>query len=528
MARAAAKKEAPKKAPPAHKKATSAKKPTKAEVVNLADERKKRGKGKAVTVEVTDQDVNDFYGAVYGKALDESEKKLQLINSMEEGDRISSGLLVMDLVMGGGLVPAMYSISGPEQSAKSTQSFHVLKSALKYNIPIIMYFDAENAVDKTYTGGILGVKDIHDIIGLRAGKNKGWIKRPRIRYYDTSVLETTFQAIRAQLNELPDKIYRPDDDTWYLVFKRKKDEIARMKEMQKHGLAQHDKALFTESGQYWCPIGKDDRFQAIFFIDSYPALLLEAIDEDEDQGNALAIEARGFSKWIKRVKGKLKKKRAILWGVNQVRKNPMDKYNPEYEPGGEALKFYSDVRNQMRHRSPKTGELPGAFEEKEDSVFHSKRQDTYHYKKLKNTKNKKGTPKMEGWMRVWVSDHKRKAHGFDPVFDVFQYLVQTKQVSGNRKTKMKIDSPSKLLKPFEKMVFSWSSFKALILAVETGDKDLTKLMKDSLGVKKLPDLRELCFEQIRTGEAFDLMTRETDEGQLEDDADGIDLEDEEG
>ena len=513
MARAATKA----KETPAKGKAATPAKPArgkKAEVINLAEEKKARGKA-AKQKEADEQRgaavVLDFYSEVYAKEIDQNEKKLQIIAGMEEGGRLSSGLLVFDLVMGGGLVPAMYSISGPEQSAKSTNSFHVLKSALQYNIPLIFYFDAENAVDQTYTGGILGVNDLTDVFGLRAGKNKGWLKRPRVRYYDTSVLEKVFKTIKKQLDELPDKIYRQDTDCWYLVFKRKKEEIARMKEMQKHGLSQPDKALFTESGQYWCPIDKDDRFQALFIIDSYPSLLLEAIDEDEDEGNALAIEARGFSKWIKRVKGKLKKKRAILWGVNQVRKNPMDKYNPEYEPGGEALKFYSDVRNQIRHRSPK-GELLGAFEEEEASVFSSKRKDTYHYKKLKNTKNKKGTPKMEGWMRVWVSDHKRKAHGFDPVFDTYQYLVMTQQASGNRKDKLKIE-----LKGLEKFTFTWASFKALILAVHFGDKELVKLMKDSLGVKKLPDIRQMCFDQIQSGEAFNLMARESDEGKLEQD-----------
>lgn len=494
----------------------------KAEVVDFVEEKKKRGK----QVAVPETEV-DFY-SLYEKALDKTEKELQIVTGMDEGDRLSSGMLVFDLVMGGGLVPAMYSISGPEQSAKSTTSFHVLKNALLYKIPMILYFDAENAVDKTYTGQILGVKDMTDIIGLRAGKNKGWIKKPRIRYYDTAVLENVFKAIQSQLNDLPDKIYRADTDMWYLVFKRKKEEVNRMKEMQKRGLAKHDPALYTESGQYWCPIGKDDRFQAIFFIDSYPALLLESIDEETNEGNALAVEAQGFSKWIKRVKGKLKKKRAILWGVNQVRLKPMSKGNPEYEPGGEALKFYSDVRNQIRHRSPNTSELPGVFTEDEPSIFNPKRKDTYHYKLLKNTKNKKGTPKMAGWMRVWVSDHKRKAHGFDPVFDVFQYLVMTKQVSGNRKTKMKINSPSPIFKSLAKFTFTWESFKALILALHFGDKDLIKSMKEALEVKKLPDIRALCAEQIASGEAFELMVRETEsemEDEVEDLEDDLEIED---
>lgn len=529
MARAAAKKkEAPKKAP--SKKTAVTKTPakkTKAEVVSLDDERKKR-KGKAVE-EVSETAVADFYAAAYTAAIDANEKKLQLIAGLEQGVRLSTGLLVLDLVTGGGLVPGMYSISGPEQSAKSTNSFHVLKSALKYNVPMIFYFDAENAVDQTYTGGILGVKDLTDVFGLRAGKNKGWIKRPRVRYYDTNVLEDVFGTIRRVLNDLPDKIYRADVDVpqWYLVFKRDQKQVTKMKEMQKAGLAQADKALYTETGQYWCPIGNDDRFQAAFFIDSYPGLLGEDIDDEKSEGNDLANDAKHFSKHVKRVKGKLKKKRAILYGVNQLRLKPMEKYNPEYEPGGEALKFYSDVRNIQKHRSMKNpaADLPGAFSEEEVSVFNSKRKDVYHYKKMKNIKNKKGTPKMEGWFRVWVSDHKRKAHGFDPVFDVFQYLVMTKQVTGNRKTKLKVSSPSKVMKQFEKLTFSWESFKALILAVHFGDKELIKLMKDSLGVKKLPDLRQLCFDQIASGEAFELMVRDTDESEeIESDQDEIDLE----
>jgi RecA/RadA recombinase/intein/homing endonuclease len=281
--------------------------------------------------------IADRFKAYTVAVLDGVEKSEALHSGFSSAKRLSFGLLTTDLISGGGITPGMYSISGMEASAKSTQAQTILGSALNANIPIILYFDAENAVDPNYTGKILRVKRLRpDVFGQFDSKTQTWIVAPRARYYDTSVLEKVYRTMQHTLNSLPDKIYREDLKKWFLVFRNKKDHIAAKNAM---GL-DHDKGMFTKTGRYWCPID-DENYQALFVIDSYPALLAEDVDEEEKEGNALALEAQGFAKWIKRVKGKLRQKAAIIIGVNQIREKPMVQHgSPIYEPGGNALKFY--------------------------------------------------------------------------------------------------------------------------------------------------------------------------------------------
>jgi hypothetical protein len=67
-------------------------------------------------------------------------------NSMALGKnetRMSTGLLMLDIVMGGGLTAGLYTNFGKEQTAKTTGTIHVMASALLSSIPIISYWDFE-------------------------------------------------------------------------------------------------------------------------------------------------------------------------------------------------------------------------------------------------------------------------------------------------------------------------------------------------------------------------------------------------
>ena len=91
--------------------------------------------------------VESFMVAAYNDALDTVEKDHDLISGeLEQGPRLSTGLLMADLITGGGLVPGLSMFSGPEASAKSTLATHTLGAALKTDIPIIQYRDAEGCV----------------------------------------------------------------------------------------------------------------------------------------------------------------------------------------------------------------------------------------------------------------------------------------------------------------------------------------------------------------------------------------------
>lgn len=304
-----------------------------------AVEKPVKGKAKKEVKAAPEEDsIQNRLARVYSNDLDDVAKKFQLMTGLNKQPRISSGLLMMDLVLGGkGLVPGMITFLGPEASAKSTAAFTVLRSSIEAKIPINFYFDAENAVDPNYTAGILRVKSMEEAFGLRDEKTGKWIVPPKSRYSDANVIEDVFKPMHTILRSIPNKVYRPERDEWFLVFGREKAEMAKMKEME----LKHDPKLYTDTGMYWCSVGDDDAAQAIFFIDSLPALVTEEVDEQESEGNALALEARSFSKYVKRVTGRLRKKASMLVCVNQLRDAPMVRYGPKYtEPGGNALKYF--------------------------------------------------------------------------------------------------------------------------------------------------------------------------------------------
>ena len=54
------------------------------------------------------------------------------------------------------------------------------------------------------------------------------------------------------------------------------------------------------------------------------------------------------------------------------------------------------------------------------------------YIKVRGHKNKLSRPYLECWLRLWITDAKGDAQGFDPVFDTYMYLLSTGQVEGKR------------------------------------------------------------------------------------------------
>jgi hypothetical protein len=80
--------------------------------------------------------------------LDAIEKKIGVtssgMNSNEK--RMSTGMLMYDIVLGGGLTDGWYTNFGKEQSCKSTGAMTLLSSGLMNNVPILSYFDYEGCV----------------------------------------------------------------------------------------------------------------------------------------------------------------------------------------------------------------------------------------------------------------------------------------------------------------------------------------------------------------------------------------------
>lgn len=428
--------------------------------------------------------------------LKEVEKvaKIQAVTPGNEA-RISTGLLALDLILGGGVTAGMYTFVGPEQSAKTTAAIWISASSIDQDVGFRALWDAENSTGSStdYVANILrtvGKKDItiSELFGQR--KNGKFVQKPMIYYQDIGEGEAFFNWFAAFLRRLPDKRY--EDGQWWLIFEDSKENRAHI---EKSG-QKIDASMSKANGDLYVPTD-NGALQALIVLDSYPALVPAALDED-DPSAAMAIAARMFSQHLPRVKGKLRRKRVALIGINQLRVNPGVRYgNPEYEPGGGALKFGSDCRLRWFPRQANGPESPYAMSgasgqlETEKSVT-TTGDDVYRFVHCKAIKNKLSLPGREGWFRIWVSDARGRARGFDPVFDTFYVLNETGQLTcnaGRKNIKLNIRGLGEAKKTID-----WLEFKTLILGRK---EDKIKIFQ-KIGYKPV-DIRRGILSQLRKG-----------------------------
>lgn len=422
----------------------------------------------------------------YSSILDKVERASRLNGgSSNQGKTfVSTGMLVEDFILDGGLQPGTWNtFFGPEQSAKSTNVMSCLKSAVIAEIENLLYFDYEGSTSGSpdYFENILGNNmKMEDVFGLKDDSGK-WVIRPKARLYVEDVAERFFDSMASFLRRLPDKVLL--DGQWYFVFDP-------TNENRKLVGGEYSKKLFTEYKQLYVPT-QDSRPQAMIFLDSYMAMQPEKENDDDAGGQGLAVLARMFAENIRKVSSKLKRKSVILLGVNQLREVPMARGNPEREPGGQALKFASSVRVRQYGRA--VPHANGPYEE-EKAIWDSGGIETYRYIHMRAIKNKVGVPNREGWFRLCIEDSFGNSTGFDPVYDTFQYLKMTGQVSGTMK-KMALNVAG-INNPKNKL--AWPDFKALILLQGS---ELREHCKD-IGLEKTLKLRDLCFKQMRLRESF--------------------------
>lgn len=440
--------------------------------------------------------------AFYARRMQAVEKQFNLTSSeLSNQERVSTGMLCTDLLTGGGIPGGvMFQISGLEKGAKSTTCLTTLGSVLKTTVPVIEYWDAENALDPDYTQFVI----------RRALKSIFYGQDQRARLYQEAVLETFYGATRALLRLMPDKLYRHEANQWYYVFNA--DQAGR-RSMAEMGFKSYDKTMFQTTGRLWCPTDQTG-MQAMIFVDSYPALVTEAQDEDDDRNNQMALDAKAFSGNIKRVRGLLKNKATSILGVNQIRLRPGTMHgNPEYEPGGNALAFYSDIRLQNKPRS--VASVPGSWSPgrtadgkstndfgMERSVIDPNGFDFYNYIHIKNTKNKTSLPGLQVWMRTWFSDHQNNPHGWCPVFDTYQYLLLTGRAIKTRGG-YQFNHPE-----IPNTAMTWEQFKLFIFAeVFSNNRIIRQLAESKLGLTKVPRLRAKLFAEMKNTPVRDLIQR---------------------
>lgn len=401
-------------------------------------------------------------------------------------NRMSTGLLCVDLILGGGITAGMYTFAGPEQSAKTTLAITTLAASVQQSVGMRVLWDAENSTGSSmdYVENVFSTQgvelDTETMFGVRS-KGK-YQQKPLIYYRDEGEMETFFNWFSGLLRRLPDK--RFENNSWWYVYEATQENKAKFK-------GRIDRTLSSANGALYIP-AEDGALQAVVLLDSWPAMLPASLDDD-DPKSGMALQAREFSKHIPRVKGKLRAKRVALLGINQLRTAPLAMFkDPLYEPGGDALKFYSDVRFRITPRAlsgvPFNPKGKGQYEP-EPSVS-GEGDDTYRYVHVKAIKNKLSLPNRETWLRIWVSDEDQAARGFCPVWDTFYCLVLTGQVSGKRSS-MLLDVHG--LGPARKAI-SWAEFKLLVL----GSKEEILPVCKKIGYRCI-DLRKGLFSMMKNG-----------------------------
>lgn len=422
--------------------------------------------------------------------IDSMEKKFGLTSMAvsESEDRLSTGLLTVDTILAGGLLPGgWYTFFGGEQSCKSTLAttcMGAIATDVSFNGRASLH-DFEGSFQADYAENIFrymnhGKKiSVDNVFGVK--DDSGWVIQPRVRYYAPSVGEDFYNYLAKLEKILPDKIQ--ENGKFYCVYEN-------TKQNQKALAGHYDKEYFRKTNKFRIEM-PDGSPQAVVLVDSYPAMVPKQTDDKEEGDKSLGSQARMHAANLPRVKGAMRSKRIIVLGINQLRDIPMAMYGPtEQEPGGKALRFYSDCRLKMTSVSVPHGK--GQFEE-EDTIS-GNGVDKYRYLKCKAHKNKLGGPQAaEVSLRIRVADENGDASGFCRVWDAFKYLQMTGQIGGNRK-KIRF-----LTGPLEGKAVSWLEFKALI----DGPTDLIKKGCNKLGVKPFR-LYEWCRKQVRNGDGYKL------------------------
>lgn len=104
---------------------------------------------------------------------------------------------------------------------------------------------------------------------------------------------------------------------------------------------------------------EDSACKNFIVIDSVTGMLVKSEAEKEvTETTQRAPLASFLSKFLRRWVAFCQSTNTVVLYVNQLRMNPAQMFgNPEYTPGGRALKFYSHVRVNLK-RGPQKGDIP--------------------------------------------------------------------------------------------------------------------------------------------------------------------------
>lgn len=442
----------------------------------------------------------------YSDVLDSQEQKARLSsNSLRYLDPLSTGVLCLDRALGGGLYNTFASIAGPEASGKTTSCYHAMSTSIR-TCSFTGLFDAEGTLNPDYASNVFRPFGI-DFKSMMSTKPSP------MRYYRNNVIEKVIDLIHGVLKMMPDKVWVDDLQSWGYVIPKNNKYFKSMME------ARDMKPIkdFSTDTTFLCQ-AENSGIEGAFFIDSLAAMVTEEDDDHEQRSKRRAAEAASFSLNMKRIVSRLSSKGVSLFGVNQLRKIPGQTYgDPNYEPGGEAIKFYSAQRLRIASRVPKDDTQVDREKETghaiEASVQKKGGKDRYAYKFFKNTKNKITFPGHSGFVRVWISDAFGDVRGIDPFYDVLEYLGKTDQIIKYAREKKANGGGwlykfnllptvgakrAKLLNSCKPV--NYMQLKALILGEVDKDVRLLKVFNNAAKIKEgvKVNLRDSLFNQIRT------------------------------
>jgi len=250
---------------------------------------------------------------------------------------ISTGVLGLDLLLGGGHQPGRFSyFFGPTGSCKSTLVFQTIREAIKRGIKVV-FLDYEASTDPVYLEN-LGI-DVLQVGGARS--KTGWDREPELYYTTPDTAEHGFRSIHSMLKSLGDKIMMedPKHGMRYFVVTPGHQYTRDWKSVTK-GL--EDKKIFEV---------EDATPQMLFVVDSL-RMLAGAKDEDNSK-ETIAMLARALNECFTLVKPYLGRKLCNLVGTNHLNINPMARFGclhaetPVPFVDGRSLTMREIVENQI-------------------------------------------------------------------------------------------------------------------------------------------------------------------------------------
>lgn len=366
---------------------------------------------------------------------------------------LSTGILSVDLALGGGWAQGRMGVSvGEEGSGKTLLGYMTMLSALSQGTPVVAY-DHEGTLDQDY---MQKLADEHfPAVNVEACR--------RSRLFTIKTFDTGDQS------------------------------FAHMQQI-----------LHDYKGP---PI--------MFFVDSYAAMNTEEVQKASlaDKNHGQGSHARMFSESLRTVKAPIRRAGCYYLATNQTRtKLGVFFGNPTTQTGGNAVLFYSDQRVMTSVYSPDDTEAMGATKVddvqgqpgvREGASLRSGKAGTgrERFRSHKGTvvKNKVMPPFRSFRFRVVIDDRGRGGLGVDKLTDTLNYLIATQQaerLKGNVIALKVAGSAGETLNgsyPISKFAaFCYGdNRRKYVGGVYTIDKDAF-------------DLRSYCFEQLRSGEAFDM------------------------